>query len=390
MGAEAIKILLVEREPATAWTLRTLLGEAGERACELEDAATLEEALVRLAQSRFDVLLLDLSPPGASDSGTVAEARRRAPEVPIVALGEWGDEESLLEMLRAGAELSLSKKELTGPLLLQAVRFAAAHKRFKDELAAARLAAENERHSTAEFLARLSHEIRTPLTSVIGFAEVMARELFGPLGDPRYAQYANDILASGTYALDLLNDILAFSKAASGKMEVRERRVDLGNLVEDCIRLIRPSAAGRAVELAVTVPPDLPRLWADERSVRQILLNLLSNAVKFTPPQGRVTVSAELSRDGPNAGHAIVLSVSDTGIGIAPENIEKAMAPFGQVGDPVAGGQKGTGLGLPLVQRLVEIHGGTLRIASEVGKGTTVTVKFPPERTAAEGPEDVS
>jgi signal transduction histidine kinase len=389
MGAEAMRILLVEREPATARTLRGLLGEAEGHAWELEAAATLEEALVRLARSRFDVLLLELTPPRAADSGSVAEARRRAPEVPIVALGEWGDEESLLELLRAGAEVPLSRTDLTGPHLLRAVRFAAAHKRLKDDLAAARLAAENERHSTSEFLARLSHEIRTPLTSVIGFAEVMARELFGPLGDRRYAQYANDILASGTYALDLLNDILAFSKAASGKMELRERRVDLVKLVEGCVRLIRPRAAGRAVELSLRVPPDLPRLWADERSIRQILLNLLSNAVKFTPPQGRVTVSAGLSRDGPDARPALVLSVSDTGIGIAPEDIEKAMAPFGQVGDPVGGGHKGTGLGLPLVQRLVEVHGGALRIASEVGKGTTVTVTFPPERTAAERSDDV-
>lgn len=384
-----MRILLVEREPATARTLRALLAEPEGRGFELEAAATLEDALVRLARSRFDVLLLDLAPPRAADLGTVAEARRRAPWAPIVALGEWGDEESLLDLLRAGAEVPLSREDLTAPRLLRAVRFAAAHKRFKDDLAAARLAAENERHSTSEFLARLSHEIRTPLTSVIGFAEVMARELYGPLGDRRYAQYAHDILASGTYVLDLLNDILAFSKASSGRMELRERRVDLVKLVEGCIRLIRPRAAERAVELIPEVAPDLPRLRADERSIRQILLNLLSNAVKFTPPRGRVTVSAELSRGGPEAGPALVLSVSDTGIGIAPEDIDKAMAPFGQVGEPVSGGHKGTGLGLPLVQRLVEVHGGTLRIASEVGKGTTVTVTFPPERTAAEPSDDV-
>jgi signal transduction histidine kinase len=235
-------------------------------------------------------------------------------------------------------------------------------------------AAASASQAKSQFLATMSHELRTPLNAIIGFSEILGTALFGPLGDARYEGYATSIHESGRHLLGLINDILDFSKLDAGHLELEDHEIDLVELVRESLRMIEGQAIEAKVALIEQFDQDLPYLRADQRRVRQILLNLLSNAVKFTPPQGEIRVS--LFRRG--AG--IAVAIADTGIGIAAEDMPRALERFGQVDSTLARKYEGTGLGLPLSKRLAELHGATLDIESRVSVGTTITVIFPAER----------
>jgi signal transduction histidine kinase len=226
----------------------------------------------------------------------------------------------------------------------------------------------------SNFLANMSHELRTPLNAIIGFSEIVASELFGPVG-ARYVEYAHDIHSSGIHLLSIINDVLDLSKIAAGQRSLFEDRVDLYEATESSLRLVRGRAENGQIRLVNGVPRDLPHVHADERAVKQMLLNLLSNAVKFTPEGGQAAVTAEVRSDG-----SLAVSVDDTGIGIAPDDIPRALAPFSQVDSSHTRHYEGTGLALPLVKSLIALHGGTLEIDSELGKGTLATIVFPPDR----------
>jgi signal transduction histidine kinase len=248
-------------------------------------------------------------------------------------------------------------------------------KRYERTLQQKNLELEEASRMKSEFLANMSHELRTPLNAIIGFSEVMRDELFGPVENRRYKDYLRDIHESGSHLLCLINDILDVAKAEAGKIELIEEALDIGRIVESCTRLVQERAHQAKIRLAVDVPPDLPLLWADQRKIRQIILNILSNSVKFTPEGGRITIAATAPVDS-----GMILAVSDTGIGIAAQDIAKALSPFGQVDSSLSRKHDGTGLGLPLSKALAEAHGGTLAIESEVGRGTRVTVAFPASR----------
>jgi signal transduction histidine kinase len=239
-----------------------------------------------------------------------------------------------------------------------------------------RLAAERNRADAASeaktnFLAMMSNELRTPLNAVIGFSEIIRDEVFGPAGDDRYKEYATDINDSGKHLLSLINDVLDLSKIESGMDELDEESIVVARLVRSAQRLVQPRAAKGEVHLEVEVADELPPLWADARKTKQVLVNLLSNAVKFTDPGGTVTLKAWAS---PRSG--LVLQVTDTGIGMAPEDIPKALSRFGQVESSGDRRYEGTGLGLPLTKVLIEQHGGSLDLQSQLGVGTTATVRF--------------
>jgi signal transduction histidine kinase len=226
----------------------------------------------------------------------------------------------------------------------------------------------------SQFLATMSHELRTPLNAIIGFSEILATELFGPIGSARYREYAHDVKDSGSHLLSLINDILDFSKVDAGHLQLDEEPVDLGRVIEESLRMVQQQATHQGVGLRSEIAAGLPRLRADHRRIRQVLLNLLSNATKFTPPGGHILISVEMTTS------ALVVKVADTGIGIKTEDIPKAMERFGQIDSDLNRKYQGTGLGLPLSKRLVELHGGTLTLESEIGVGTTVTAFFPTDR----------
>jgi two-component system cell cycle sensor histidine kinase PleC len=230
--------------------------------------------------------------------------------------------------------------------------------------------AESANRSKSEFLANMSHELRTPLNAIIGFSEVMEQEFFGPLGTPKYIDYARDIHRSGQYLLDVISDILDMSKIEAGRMQLELQVCGLASVIDDALRIVAARAQQGGVTIETAVAPGL-ELTVDRRALKQVLINLLANAVKFTPDRGRVTIAAQHDR-----GRAVIV-IADTGIGIPPADLGKLGRAFEQVENQFTKTKSGSGLGLAISKSLVEMHGGTLDIASEIGKGTTVTISLP-------------
>ena len=245
----------------------------------------------------------------------------------------------------------------------------------KANLEKASASAEAANKSKSAFLASISHELRTPLNAILGFTETMLTEVFGPIGTPRYKDYLENVHDSGKHLLELINDILDIARFDAGHAELDETVFNPVSKIHDVMRMMSAQAQKARVTLVADVPAVLPLVNGDRRRVRQILLNLISNALKFTEAGGTVTVRAWVD-DG------LKIQVSDTGIGMAPQDFSKALEPFGQVDSSLARKYEGTGLGLPLTRQMVELHGGTLALESAVGVGTTVTVTLPSWRIA--------
>ncbi len=254
-----------------------------------------------------------------------------------------------------------------------------------------KMRAESANTAKSEFLANMSHELRTPLNAINGFSEIMFHEMFGPLGDHRYKEYAQDILGSGQHLLALINDILDMSKIEAGKMNLNLDWMDVGDVVDDVVRLMRNRVEAASLVLSTSLPPGLPEIEGDYRAIKQILLNLISNAVKFTPTGGRVEVKVWSTGEETSA-HQLCVAVTDTGIGIAKEEIGRLARPFEQIETKHAKAQAGTGLGLALTKSLVELHGGRFELDSEPGRGTTASFTLPVkrQRRAKSSPHTIS
>jgi PAS domain S-box-containing protein len=252
-----------------------------------------------------------------------------------------------------------------------------AFKKTEGELIGAKHAAEEASAQKSDLLAKISHEIRTPLNAILGFAEVMLEERFGPVGNDRYKEYLKDVHASGSHVISLVNDLLDLAKIEAGRLELSFTGVGLNDLVSSCVALLQPQAARDRIVMRMSFAPKLPPVVADERSMRQIVLNLVSNAIKFTDAGGQVIVSTAMTDRG-----EVAFRVRDTGIGMTPEEVEAALEPFRQLATSRKRG--GTGLGLPLTKALVEANRGALQISSRPSEGTLVEVIFPPTRVWAE------
>ena len=251
------------------------------------------------------------------------------------------------------------------------IRDISQHKVVEEELARSRDAAENESCAKSQFLANMSHELRTPLNAVIGFSEILNRELFGKLGEERYRDYARLIHESGEHLLNVVNDVLDMSRIEAGKFKIVKEPFEVGPLLTLCSDIMLPAAEKRSLTLTVDVAPGIPELPADKRACKQMLLNILSNAVKFSDPGGSVRVSARA------VNGAVEFSVADDGIGISEMDLPKLGSPFVQADNSYDRNYEGAGLGLSVVKGLAHLHDGTMSIESTLGGGTTVTIRLP-------------
>lgn len=309
-------------------------------------------------------------------SGGAVNARAYFPEAGIVAIASRDDASILARWRRtvaveaAGLALRSVIALGVGLFLFQQLRW---REKMISDLAAARIAAEGSNKAKVNFLANISHELRTPLNSILGFSEIIKNAAFGPIAR-NYQDYAGDIHDSGSHLLSLINEVLDLSKLEAGQFELSEQHVDLAFLAAGSIRLVEPQAQKAGIDLTYSIAEGLSFIRADERRMRQVLINLLANAVKFTPPGGHVALAMRRVEKG------LLIEVSDTGIGIPADKIDLAMEPFAQVESDINRRYEGTGLGLPLAKRLVELHGGTLSLKSQVNSGTVVSIILPSDR----------
>jgi PAS domain S-box-containing protein len=245
------------------------------------------------------------------------------------------------------------------------------------KLAHSAIEAQKANKVKSDLMANMSHELRTPLNAILGFSDTMRQEVFGPLGNDKYKEYLNDIYGSGEHLLDLINDILDVSAIEANALELQENDANLSDIFDSSMRLIQSRAHIGKVTLTSFIDPKVPLIFVDQRRMKQILLNLLSNAVKFTPEHGQISLSACLNDD-----FSLAISVNDTGMGMSEKEVETALSTFGQVDSGLDRKHEGTGLGLPLTKKLVELHDGSMDIYSKRRQGTSITVTLPKERVS--------
>ena len=321
---------------------------------------------------------VDLDTFDLAASAQLFEDASDAQLVPMAASAAGGD---VIESFRQGAQDFLVKSEAARdvPAILRRCKSRAKERQLPDDdlliEAQNMVAAANQAKS--DFIAAVSHELRTPLHAIIGFSELLSREVQGLSRPEPFKSYVDDIHTSGRHLLDIINNILDLSKAEAGTMMLTENEVDVREVVATARRFIGPRLKDANIELSVVMPPALPLLWCDEKKLKKILLNLLDNAAKFTPAGGRIEVEAAVTD-----GHFTV-AVRDTGIGIDKDDLARVVLPFAQADNTAARRHQGAGLGLTLAKLMMEVHGGSLRLDSEVGRGTAAWLLFPNERVIA-------
>jgi signal transduction histidine kinase len=412
MSGQRFKTLLVEDNLGEARLFQELLaGETGTGDLfDVECADRLSTAMHRLRVGDIDVILLDLSLPDSQGEETFAKVKIYALDIAIVVLSGFDDEAIALKMVRDGAQDYLPKAHVNANLLARTIRYAIERKRVEQEIrwlngnlerrvierTEQRLAAngelrtqiaerdriqraldeknielENAARVKDQFVANMSHELRTPLNGIIGFAEFLADGKPGTL-NPKQKEYLEDILNSGKHLLQLLNDVLDLAKVQAGKMELNPEKFSLRETIEEVCAVAKPMAKKKGISVEIYIAPELGDITLDRRKFKQVLYNLLSNALKFTGDGGKVQLFAE-----PRDPHRFKLVVKDTGIGIKPEDLGRLFKEFEQLESDVRRRQEGTGLGLALTRRIVELLGGKIDVESEIDKGSSFTIELP-------------
>jgi signal transduction histidine kinase len=369
-------ILIVDDDPIISSLMQAALETAGFRVVAAADG----EEGYRLCEAFCPQLLIaDVVMPRMDGFELCLELRRRpqSAHLPILMATGLEDLASITRAYEVGATDFISKP-INWPILTHRVRYMlrASHafeelRLSRERLVVAKEEAEAANRAKTEFLANMSHELRTPLNAIIGFSTGMRDGMFGPL-DAKYAEYLDAIAQSGTHLMVIINDVLELARAEANRTTLVEEQVEIARAVAFSIGTIEEMARNAKVDCRVEVPPDLPSFFGDAAKLRQILINLLSNAVKFTPSGGKVRLSVARAEDD-----GLTFCIVDSGIGIPANKIPIALTPFGQVDSGLDRKYEGVGLGLPLAKRFIELHGGTMEIVSEPGKGTAITARFP-------------
>jgi signal transduction histidine kinase len=393
---EPLHLLFVDDDPILCEFAQVHLASEKGR---VSVAADGEQALTHIREQGCDLVLLDLEMPRLDgfqvlDALRADEATKR---LPVIVITGREDVVAIDRAFAMGAS-SFIVKPINWRLLNYQIRFVdRAHRaerqlldrvreveltkreleRTSSELIEASRGAQKASEAKSQFLAAISHELRTPLNAIIGFAEMLTAQALGPIGNERYRRYAQDIRDSGAHLLAMINDILELSRMDADRATLHDEEFSPADVIAEALRMVEPQAEAAGLSLSTGIAPNLPRLNADRRLVRQVLVNLLANAVRFTPAGGTVSVHA-FSR-----GAELCLEVRDTGIGIAPEDIPRALERFSQVDGRLSRKYDGAGLGLPMAKQFMELHGGTLELASTPGAGTQVLIAFPPSRLGA-------
>jgi signal transduction histidine kinase len=372
-------VLVVDDDQVTRSLMRATLEAADFTVIEAADG---EEACRVCETARPRLLIVDVMMPGMDGFELCRELRRR-PDwayVPILMTTGLEDVGAIAKAYEAGATDFIAKP-IQWLVLRQRVRYVLRASENHERLIASMHAAEAANRTKTEFLANMSHELRTPLNAIIGFSQLMRERLHGPLAD-KYYEYATIVEDAAGHLLAIISDVLDLARTESSRLPLEEDSVDIAEVVTWTNKLLDQQIRNSGVNYRVDIERDVPLIRGDAAKLRQIVINLLSNAFKFTAPGGTVTLAVAA-----DAVNGFCLSVADTGIGIAPDKIAVVLTPFGQVETGFARKYQGIGLGLPLTKRLVELHGGSLQIASELNVGTTITVRLPATRLSAAPPE---
>jgi signal transduction histidine kinase len=377
MSGSRPSVLLCDDTPANLIALEALLSDLD---CDLRCASSGNEALKWLLKDEFALLLLDVQMPGM-DGYEVARYARENPhtrEVPIIFLtATYQTEENVLRGYGSGA-VDFLVKPINQTVLRSKVRvfldLHVARLRLAEtlvELDKARIEAERASRSKSQFVANMSHELKTPLNAIIGFGELLEEGEAGSTLSPKQREFIGHMVSSGKHLVTLMNDILDLSRIEAGRIDLRRESVAVSAVLDAARETVRPLAMKREIALDAEFPPGLPSLEVDPVRITQVLYNLLSNGIKFTPKGGRVRLRAAVE------GQSLLIAVEDTGIGISAADQKRLFREFERI-EPAAGPRpEGTGLGLALVKRLVELHGGSVRVSSELGKGSTFVVCLP-------------
>lgn len=363
-------ILVVDDDPMQQILVRETLLRAGYR-CEIAEDGNvgIEKSFALLP----DLVILDVMMPGLDGFSVCSELRQHSvtESTPVLMMTALDDLGSIEKAFEAGAT-SFQTKPIDVKILPHHVKYMLRAATFEQNTLKAKRLAEEASASKSQFLANMSHELRTPLNAVLGFSEMIHKEILGQVGNKKYLDYAKDIHGSAAHLLNIINDILDISKVESGEIQLHEEFCCIQEFVEKTVQITQPLAEEAGLKFQWASPSDPPMLRTDLVRLRQVLINLLSNAIKFTPASGHVRLDIELTDQ-----EGIRFMVVDNGIGIPADEIDNALRPFGQVDSDLNRKYDGTGLGLPLAKTLTEQLGGTFQLESEEGSGTRVTVSFP-------------